>query len=180
MSGQFFIIGALFVCILLFLGVAPAFHISQTNTADMDRLLDNLEIEFPRALNIGINTSKPQQVLYNFTNYTKNHASGKRINFSCYWVTFIQEAGNVNVSVGNFLHQAKDFSIGVWGTAKNIYVGYESVNSSLFAVPKYYYNVTITVDSDVESFELLANKTSLYSIITLERNGNTLKKKILA
>ena len=179
MKGQFFIIGALFICILLFFATGLQIGITATGTDDMDHLSKNLQKELPHALNIGINSSNPLGVLYNFTIFSTQAMKTRRINLTCYWLVFQQGDGVVNVSAGNFLNSPKTFEITVSGISKELHVGPNSINSTTFSVSGYEFDVGINVDDESESMTLLANKTSIYSSLVLERAENVIKREII-
>lgn len=180
MKGQFFIIGALFVCVLLYFGIGPTMDVSGTGSDDMNRLARNLQKEFPHALNIGINGSAPIQTLRNFTLFSISSLEEGRIDLTCHWLVFRYAGDQVNVSVGNFLGSPEVFYVNVSGTAKGIYAGDGMVNSSLFPVAGYTFDASVTVDGETDRFTMLTNKTSIFSELTLSRSGNVIRKEILA
>jgi hypothetical protein len=180
MKGQFFIIGGLLVCVLLFFGLGAGISFAGSSTGDMDRLADNLAGELPRALNIGINATDAIGVVHNFTVFSKARAGAGGIGLDCFWLIFQEQGGDVNVSVGNFLGSLKTFSVDIDGSAENIQAADGAVNSSLFSVSGYKFNATITVDGGTAVAEMILNKTSMYFEMSLAREGNLLKKEILA
>lgn len=180
MKGQFFILGAVFICALLFSGVSPIIRITETPTDDMNVLGRNLQKELPHALNIGMNSSEPLGVLYNFTDFSRDTVMSRGIDLDVLWVVFMPEDGSMNVSAGNFMDSAKTIGINISGTYGDLYVGSDEVNSSVFAVSGSVFDVTVTIDSDVTQATLLTNKTSMYSTISLQRGQNIVRKEILA
>ena len=180
MKGQFFIIGALFICVLLFFGTGFDISMTRTETEDMKRFSENLLGEVPHALNIGINITDPIGVLYNFTVFSIESAKERRMELKCFWVVFSEDGGDVNVTVGNFLGQSKGFGINVSGDYKNLQTGGAGTNSSIFSAPGYKFNVTIGVDGETSRAVLLKNKTSIYLDISLERDSDVVKKELLA
>ncbi len=180
LKGQFFLIGAVFICALLFFGISPVIKITNAPAEDMSILGENLQRELPHALNIGINSSEPLNTLYNFTGFSRDTVMSRGIDIDAMWVIFIPEDGSMNVSAGNFMDSAKTFGINVSGTHTDIYVAIDAVNSSVFPVSGPTFDVTVTFDSDVTQATLLTNKTGMYSVIALERGENTVRKEILA
>jgi len=180
MKGQFFIIGALFICILLFFGMGPQISITRTATGDMNMLGKNLQKEMPHALNIGINSSDQLGILHNFTLFSIDAVKKRRIDPGCYWLVFQPGGGQVNVSAGNFMGSPKTFEINLSGVTEDLYVDPGAINSTLFSVSGYTFDVTILVDDESAAFTLLTDKTSVYGSLTLERAGNVVRKEILA
>ena len=180
MKGEFFIIGALLICSLLFFGMGPGTRITETTTADMDRFGENLAKELPHALNIGVNASDPAGTVQNFTEFSRDALEKHGIDLKCYWLVFMPDGGNVNVSVGNFMGSGKTFGINVSGNFKYVYAADGTVNSSLFSVSGYKFDVTIGVDDWLTEKRMLTNKTGIYSLISLERGDGVVRKEILA
>lgn len=180
MKGQFFIVGSLFICVILFFGTGLRFGISETGTADMNQLGTNLQNEMPYALNIGINESDPAGTLAGFTIFSINAIEQRRINVSLYWVVFEPLDGMVNVSVGNFMDSQKTFSIGVNGVEKDIGVEPGSVSSDTFPVTGVVYDAGIQLPGESASLTLLFNKTSMYGSLELFRADNAVRKVIIA
>jgi hypothetical protein len=180
MKGQFFIIGALFVCIILYFGMGPLLDVSGTGSDDMNRLALNLQKEFPHALNIGMNGSAPILTLRNFTIFSVASLQDGRIDMTCYWLVFRYAGGQVNVSAGNFMGGPLVFYVNVSGVTGAIYADDGMINSSLFTMTGYTYDASVTVDGETSGFTLLANKTSIFSELTLAKSGNVVRKEILA
>ncbi|MBN2330961.1 MAG: hypothetical protein JXC85_04030 [Candidatus Aenigmarchaeota archaeon] len=180
MKGQFFIIGALFVCTILYFGLGPSFDISVTGSEDMNVLAGNLQKELPHALNIGINASAPISTLRNFTLFSIDSLRQGRIDLGCYWLVFRYTGGQVNVSAGNFMGEPKVFYVNVSGVSNGIYAADGAVNSSMFDAAGPTFDVSVTVDGETSSFTQLTRKTSIFSQLTLSRSGNIISKEILA
>jgi hypothetical protein len=179
-KGQFFMIGAVFICALLFMGLSPVMRVTEAPADDMGFLAENLRKELPHALNIGINSSDPLGVLCNFTDFSRNALTGRGIDLDAMWVVFIPGDGSVNVSVGNFMDTQKTVGINVSGTYSELSVDPDAVNSDIFTVTGFTYDAVLTVDGEATPATLLSDKTSIYSAISLERGENVVRKELLA
>jgi hypothetical protein len=179
-KGQFFIIGAIFICVLLFFGIAPTIQITESTADDMTMLADNLQKEMPHALNIGINSSDPTGTLYNFTEFSENAVAERGVDLDVFWVVFSPMEDSVNVSAGNFMDTARTIGVNVSGTYKDLYVGTDAVNSTVFAVTGYTFEVRLGIDGEETRATLLSNKTSIYSAISMERGDDIVRKELLA
>jgi hypothetical protein len=180
MKGQFFLIGALLICLLLFFGLPPEISMESTAAEDMNFFSGNMQKEIPHALNLGLNGSDPLGTLYNFTGFSMSRATDLRMNMTCYWVVFMQQGSDVNVTAGNFMGSPRTFGIEVDGNRKYLQVAHDEVNSTTFAVSGYTFKVIINSGEDSKEATLLTNKTSVYSVISLDRRGSTVRKEILA
>ncbi|UCD03099.1 MAG: hypothetical protein JSV63_00475 [Candidatus Aenigmatarchaeota archaeon] len=180
MKGQFFIIGAIFICVLLFFGISPTIQITGSPSTDMEMIAENLRKEFPPALNIGINSSAPLMTLQNFTTFAKNRVLDRGVDLDVLHVVFIPSNGSTNVSVYNSMDVAKVIGVNVSGTHRDIEANLDTLNYSIFTVPVYGFNLTLNIDGDETYSFLLSNKTSIYSLISLERGDDVVRKELLA
>ncbi len=179
-KGQFFMIGAVFICVLMFFGISPAIQLTDVPSEDMGFLAENLQEELPRALNIGINSSDSLGTLYNFTGFSGDILSGRGIDLYVLWVVFEPCDGEVNVSAGNFMGEQKTVGINVSGTYSGLSVDSDAVDSDVFAISGYTFDAEVTMDGETMQAELLSNKTSIYSFISLERGEHVVRKELLA
>ena len=179
MKGQFFIVGALFICILLFFSVSPATMLTGYS-ADLEFCADNAAREMPHALNMGINSSKPVQTLENFTLFMQENLAGRLITLKTAWFVFYQSGSSVNVTAGNFLGYNSSFMLNISGTEKTLYVTSNQLNSTVFPVTGKTYDVSLdSVDIEMGA-QLMTNKTSFYSLVILEKGSDMVRKEILA
>ncbi len=179
-KGQFFMIGALFMCILFYLGAAPLIHVDESPGSDMARLSENLESEFPHALNLGLNESAPVATLYNFTKFAELMSSTRGIDLDVLHVVLSSRDAAMSVSVINVMGEAKTVGINVSGTYKALYVPDSSANSTTFTATGYTYDVTISYDAESADALMTTNKTWLYSAIYLQRGDDVVRKEIYA
>ena len=180
MKGQFFIVGAIFICALLFFGIAPTIRVTDSPSADMELTAENLAKEYPHALNIGINSSAPLQTLYNFTVFSESNLLDRGIDFNILWIVFRPLDGSTNVTIYNAMDSSKVVGVNVSGTYTDIEAPLNNFNNSVYSVPVYGFNFSVTIDGDETEGFAISNKTSLYSLISLERGTNLVRKELLA
>lgn len=180
MKGQFFIIGALMVCIAMFFGLPPEIGIASTYSDDMAAAGGNLGAELPHAMNLGINGSGAVPTLVNFTSYAKQTLAARRMSIESFWVVFESEGSTLNVTVGNFLGSERTFYIDVSGSPVAMTAGDGQTNSTILSVSGPVLNVTVSAGGSERAFVIPAGKSSLYSEVTLRRGGDAARKEILA
>lgn len=179
-KGQFFLIGAIVVCLLLFFGLSPIVRLTETGSGSIEEVSDNIGYELPHALGLGVNASDAAGTMMNFTAYALSTSEDMGADVECLWVIFEPFQGSVNVTAGNFMDSAKTLGINVSGTYGTLYVGTGTQNSSTFATPGYTFDLEVTVDGDAFGAEVLTNKTSIYSLIYVSSGDNSARKEILA
>lgn len=82
MKGQYFLLSSFFLILLFYAGVSM--YLSppgmSPDSKDLSNLFGNVENEYPKAFNFGMDASGPAATLANFTGLAKNMAAdGERI-----------------------------------------------------------------------------------------------------
>ncbi len=180
MKGQFFIIGALLICSLLYIGLAPTISVTVADSADMGRLAENMESELPHALNIGAVSPGVPGALMGFSNFSADAAHGRGISMKCLWVAIEPGQGSVNVTVGNLMGAEETVGIDVDGTYMAVRVPDGAFNYTELPVSGPSFTVNITHADGGTAAEMPSNKTSLYAFLQLSRGGDVTRKEILA
>ncbi|MBI4175813.1 MAG: LamG domain-containing protein [Candidatus Aenigmarchaeota archaeon] len=103
-KAQFFILGAILLSILFFVGLTLSNTLTGPVTKDLTFLSENVKREFPRALNLGYLGGETGESLKNFTQFTDSGLEQNFINFTAFFVVS-EPAQNdtVNLTIGNFL-----------------------------------------------------------------------------
>lgn len=180
MKGQFFILGGVLLCVLFYLGMPSTSQLVRTFTEDLKYLADNVELEIPKALNLGLNESKPITDLFDFTQVVNNMLSERNIDFTALWVVTQPKNSDVNITVGNFLGSLKTVTLNLSGDVKNLLVANNSTNSTLFSSVAAQFNLTISFDTTEKVLTLVRDKVNLYSSFELERGEDSAKREIEA
>ncbi len=186
MKGQFFILGAVLLCALFFIGMPPPEAITMVFTGDLSYLHENIREELPRALNLGVNQSRSYQNLLNFTRFIYDKMEDRNINFTGMWlVTEYMEPdnplySNLNVSIGNFLGLETNFtvniSVGSSETVQSLVISDNSTGSLTFQASAIdgIYNLTVSFNNYEKKITLPRGRVSIYSRIELERTGENI------
>jgi len=179
-KGQFFIIGAVLICSLLYFGLSPSVTVSVPEGRTAGFLADNIANELPYALNLGINGSGGTETLANFTAFAMNAASETGMQPHVAWVVISPSGSALNVSFGNFYSSTATAEVNISGSYKAIYAGDSSVNSTLFSAGGYTYTAWLSVPGGSVTFEAPVNKTALYAVVSLDYGEAIARKEILA
>ena len=103
MKGQFFVLGAIIIITLFFAGLPPKDGLIKEKTDDIVFLFDNVNREYPFALNNALNMSDDADSsidrLMNFTRFTDRLLSERLINYSSLWVVGWNISSNFNITV---------------------------------------------------------------------------------
>ncbi len=182
MRGQFYLIGAVILLILFFVGLPfSQLPLSQSGK-DVNYLLDNLKTEYPRALNLGKNASAGPTTLTNFTHFLTSRLADRLVNFSAVWVV-AENATNgtyVNFTGGNYLGASAVIHLNISGTVFSLVVPNNSTNSTLQSISSVPYNITINFTTDSLITAWYVNKTNLYVYLRLVRESDQVVDEIAA
>jgi hypothetical protein len=190
-KGQFFVLGAIIIVTLFFIGLPKSYPLTYERSADIVYIFDNIEREYPIALNLGLNESNQIDTMKNFTWFADRVASEHLINFTVLWV--ITETSNtssedLNVTIGNFLGHSTTVHVETWyycGGPADCYwddyvtVGDNSTNHTLNMSFGHVFNMTVSFDSEQKDvYYLRRDKTNFYVFISLERDENVIRDHI--
>ena len=182
-KGQFFLLGALFFMLMFYLAVSA--HISRPFAGsmlkeDVRNLFENVKDEFPRALNFGLNSSKPVSTLINFTNFVMNHTKSRDADFAALWILTQNVSSDLNVTVGNFLGYSTTIMLNVSGNEKEIYVENGKINSTIFLSPPSEFGMNVSFNTTEENLLLEKYKANLYLFLEMRRGGDRIRGEIKA
>ena len=169
--------------LLYFIGMAP--YISPPNVVETDYspsisyIFGNIQDEYPRVLNFGINESMEIEHLENFTRFVQNYTKARGLDYSVFWLVFQNVSDDVNVTVGSF-GETINVTMNVSGEFEYLYLEDGSTGSVMFTDPPGSYNITVVFNSNQTQLSLEKYKTSIYFQTSVTRGGNVLRGKRLA
>lgn len=179
MRGQFFILGAILVCILFF-SFFP-FHpslLTSHPSKDLTYLSKNIKKEIPKALNLGLK-EKNISKLFEFSEFVKTSLKEKYTNFcSFYLISFPQSTG-INLTIGNFLCKPISITLKINGKQRSFNLKDKEVKEEFFTVSDPF-TVEITFNNETKVLEWRKNKVNLYSKFSLKREDSFRNEEIQA
>ncbi|MFH1445289.1 MAG: hypothetical protein ABIF08_02295 [Nanoarchaeota archaeon] len=189
MKGQFFLLGAFIIITMFYIGLQFGKPFIYPETGDLGYIHENIETELSYALNLGINESRPIEVLSNFTRYLDE--SLYFLNFSTLWVVtdnvdFDQNLATytLNVSIGNFLDYNVTVNVTANETSQDINVTFNETKSAEFEIANgttpLTFNMTLIFDgTDTNMTNMILNKFNLYALIKLQRGTDFKKEELI-
>ena len=189
MKGQFFLLGAFMLIALFFIGLQFGKPLLQTRSGDLHYIHENVERELPRALNLGINESRPVEVLSNFTRYLKE--SLYFVNFSALWIVTenidfdMSSPYTLNVTAGNFLGYEVTVNITIGTVSSNVTVPDNQTNSTTFEIAVIgidpgTFDMNVSFDGTSKAMEgVVLNKHNLYALVKLQRGNDFVKEELV-
>jgi len=184
MKGQFFILGAVLVCSLFFIGLPRFAPIISQPSADLPYISANLRSELPHAMNLGMKESAVTERLENFTHFIEGALSGHNINYTSLWLVFRNQSTDLNVTGGGFLGEDVTVSLNVTdgsgSTVKTLPLPNGTIDDVVFSAVGTNYNVTISFSDQEEGAEWPRDKASLYAFYRLNRGDDVIKNFVVA
>ncbi len=184
MKGQYYLLGAIILTMLFFTGLylvkTESMFTTSYKSDDMKFLFYDIQSEYPRAFNFGINESDITGKLRNFTEFTNNMLTGSLINFTSLWIYTINISDNLNVTVGNHLGYDTIVQLNISGSVQNLSVMDGGINSTIFPVVGSKFNMTVNFNSNQKKLSMMRDKYNLYSYIQLQRANEMTKGGVLA
>ncbi len=190
LKGQFFVLGAILIVTLFFVGLPKPYPLTQTRSSDMVYIFKNLEREYPIALNLGLNESDPVNTLMNFTWFADRVMDEHMINFTVLWIiteTTNETSEDLNITIGNFLGHDTIIKVvivtpGEPSSWTNVTINNNSTNSTYRGPPSpavaQTFNLTITIFSESETKAFTyqqREKVNFYALISIERDENVIR-----
>ena len=178
-KGQFFILGAVLVCMLFFVGLPLYGPQLQAYRNDLSFVSSNLESEFPKALNLGVKAGSGTGSLVDFSRFTGTTLSGQNVKFQSLWVVTEPQPLGVQVTVGNFMGQNQALSITVDGNSQNLDVPDNSTESRFFSSPESF-QISINFPGHSKTATWVRNKVNLYAFTETARGTDIVAEEVEA
>lgn len=183
MKGQFFLIGAVFLILIFYIGISayisPSF-MKPSLGKSTENLFNNIKNEYPKVLNFGLNASSPVRTLVNFTNFAVDMSSGRGSDFRVLWLVTENVSDNLNVSVGNFLGYPLDIDLSISGDTENLYLSDGETGSVLFTSPASEFKLVLNFNTTEKNVLLEKYKTNLYSVLEITKGYERITGEIKA
>ncbi|MCK5020457.1 MAG: hypothetical protein KAS32_25700 [Candidatus Peribacteraceae bacterium] len=183
MKGQFFLIGALLIVLMLYIGIAPLLspsHIGPEIGEDISNMFENIEMEYPRAFNLGLVSSSAEQKLVNFSSFIAEEASERSVTLSSLWLITQNVSDNLNITVGNFLGYNTSVTLNVSGTVNTLYVEDSKINSTVFSSPPSEFQLIVNFNTTESNLLLEKYKANFYSVLEIRKGTDKIVGEIKA
>lgn len=183
MKGQFFLVGAFFLILLFYMGISAYLspsYVSTSTREGISDLFENIESEYPRAFNFGLNASEPVKTLVNFTDYAIDIMKGRGLGLEVLWLVTENSSGDLNVTVGNFLGYYTTFTLNVSGDVKEFGIGNGDTDSLLFTSPPSEFGLGLNFNTTEKNLLLEKYKANLYSVLGMRKGEDMITGEIKA
>ena len=179
MKGQFFVIGAILIASLFFAGLPLTGYITKPVSDDLDFFSQNIDNEFPRALNLAIDEGDLNR-LKDFSNFADSQITQKNAIFKNLWVVTEAEGSNVNVTVGNFLDEDVNIALNISNTIEMMLIPSGFTDSVMFFGVPSQFTLRVTFTEADRELDFQRDKINLYSFFSLSRGEDIMRREVIA
>ncbi|MBN2102352.1 MAG: hypothetical protein JW716_05780 [Candidatus Aenigmarchaeota archaeon] len=183
-KGQYFLLGAIIIITLFFTGFYlvknESIFSSSYKADDLKYLFYNMQSEYPRVFNYGINESDITVELRNFTEFSRSIYSSNILNFTTLLIYTTNISDNLNVTIVNYLGYDTEVELNISGTLKNLTVTDEGLNSTIFSAVNPKFVMTVKFNSQEKQLSMVRDKYNLYTYLQLRRKSEIIKGSVLA
>lgn len=179
MKGQFFVLGALLLASLFFIGLPITGYIITTASDDLNYFSLNIESEFPHALNLVIDDGDIEK-LSDFSTFIDNQLTQRNAVFKNLWVITEGQGNDVNVSMGNFLDEDITIVLNISNTIEMLFMPSGSVDSVMFYGVPARFTLRVTFPEVDRELDFQRDKINLFSFFSLSRGDDVLRKEVVA
>jgi hypothetical protein len=179
-KGQFFLAGALMLCVMFFLGL-PMSNVSSTDyTSDLSYLAENLESEIPRSLNLVLLGGDDPERLGEFSDFIRSRTGDRYMEMDLLWVVLVPDTEDPDVEVyaGNWLGRPEPVTVTLDGAEEVLDTNDREISSVEFYGLGSEYVLEVSFDGRAWSDTFTRDKTSLYAYIMLSRGENSIVRDI--
>jgi hypothetical protein len=179
MKGQVFLIGAILLCTLFYMGLplsGPS--ASSAPLGDLDSISGNLKSEFPLSLNLGLAEGRPVPALADFTLFAASVMESKFSGFRAFWLVSEPEGTGINLTAGNFLGEPAQVTLDVAGDVRTLTLDDGQVESLGFGPvpPEFALSASFPGGSTAEDWD--RDKHGLYVYYAIEREGDVVAGEV--
>ncbi|HJW97316.1 MAG TPA: hypothetical protein VJ485_04105 [archaeon] len=151
----------------------------QAYRKDISLVSNNLESEFPRALNLGLREGSVQEFA-DFSRFAKGTLAGQNMQFKGLWVVSQPQGTDLKVTVGNFMGQTQAVSITVGMDSRDLNMLDDSTQAAVFSGAADSFQIRIAFPGHSWTSVWLRNKANLYAFTEIARATDTVIEEVEA
>lgn len=177
-KGQFFILGAVLICMLFFVGLPLYGPQLQSYRKDLSFVSGNLESEFPRALNLGLRSGSGTAGLAGFSAFSRDMLAGQNVRFRTLWLVAEPQDSRVLVTMGNFMGAGQAVNVAIGGESRSIYVQDNSTEIAVFSGVPDSFQISVGFPGHSKTSTWVRGKVNLYAFLESSRGSDVVAEEI--
>ena len=179
MKGQFFVLGAILLASLFFVGLPITGYMTKTVSDNLNQFSDNIEAEFPKAMNLAIDAGNIER-LGEFSTFIDYQLSQRNTQFRNLWLSTEGIGNDVNITMGNYLDQDITIILNISDTIQMVFMPAETIDSVEFVNVAEQFTLRMTFPEIDRELNMQRDKINLYSFFGISRGDDVIRKEVLA
>lgn len=179
MKGQFFLLGALLISVMFFIGLPSAVRLVTSDVSDMEYLADNIAGEIPRSLNLGIESGSGTSGLEDFSSFLCSKADERSMVLSLIWVYTEPYGTGVRVTTGNYMGNTENIRLSVDSDQTTFQLSDSSTSMLTFSGVSEKPVLGFQFSALGKNINITRDKHNLYCYTALKRGSEMIVKEIL-
>jgi hypothetical protein len=179
MKGQFFVLAAILLASLFFVGLPITGNMVGTVSEDLDLLSGNIASEFPAALN-RVLPSGDLGRMGDFSLFLEGQLEQRNADFANLWLVTQPDGGGLNVTLGNYLGEDITVAVNVSDNLQMLYMPSGTMDSLYFASVPQDFPLRVGFADVDRHLQLERDKVNLYAFFSISRGSELLRKEVIA
>jgi len=180
MKGQFFLLGAILLSTLFFIGLPSAVNLVTPDVSDMEYLSKNIEKEIPVVMNIDINDGSGTSHIESFSSFLVSKMAEKNIKLSLFWVYMEPSVGDIDATTGNYMGDEESVSITINSDTRTFSLSDSSTNQEAFSGTGASPDLEIVFSEMNKDLSIKRDKHNMYCYISLKRGNEIIVREIVS
>jgi len=177
-KGQFFILGAVLMCAVFFVGLPLYGPQVQASRKDLSIISGNLEREFPRALNLGMKSGSGTASLADFSVFAGSALTGQGMDFRAFWIVAEPQDSDLRITAGNFMGQSQSVQIEVNSEVWVFAIADDATQSRVFSGVPASYQIRIDFPGHSKTSAWIKEKVNLYAFTSAGKGADLAVEEI--
>jgi hypothetical protein len=165
--------------VLFFVGLPLYGPQIQSYRKDLSIVSNNLETEFPKALNLALKSGSLEN-LADFSRFSQATLAGQNIRLRALWVVAEPQDSDVRVTVGNFMNQSQTVSVTIEGNGQDFAVPDNSTLSKVFPGVPDSFQISVQFPGHSKTGTWIRDKVNLYVFMESSRGTDVVVEEIEA
>ncbi len=180
MKGQFFILGAILLSVMFFIGLPSAVNLVTPDLSDMEYLSENMEREIPVVINLDISDGTGTSHLEDFSSFLRSKMAERNINLSLFWIYSEPSGTDIITTTGNYMGKEESVTLTLNSDDRSFSVSDSSTNEETFGGTGTSPTLEVGFSATEKTMNITRDKHNLYCYLSLSRGNELIIREIVA
>jgi len=180
MKGQFFILGAILLSVMFFIGLPTAVNLVTPDVSDMEYLSENIEREIPVVINLDISDGSGTSHLEDFSSFLRSKMAERNIHLSLFWVYSEPSGTDIVFTTGNYMGTEESVTLTLNSDERVFSVPDSSTSQETFGGAGASPTLKVGFSATQKTLQIKRDKHNLYCYLSLSRGNELIIREIVA